>query len=433
MPRRVLILLTLIVTAMHWLVLGGMRPGAHSSPADPAPAFHTRMVALPAPAPEPPPEPEMPLVPESAPAAPPETPAPVPAPKPKPRPKARTAPPKAPPAPAPAPPAEEDSAPVIGPIVKDPPEMDTPSEDAEGALPILREPFRNPEASADTLSPAAAEGEGEGEGVRTEAATLASAASAPAAPASSPVTDASAPAAPPEARNNLSAAVEITPPGATTGSPPKDQAPPVRMPATTTLEYEVVGEVKKFKYNVNGELAWKNNGDHYEVRQEIRAFLIGSRSQTSTGRITDAGLAPSRFGDKGKRELAAHFNFDQHEVIFSANTPTLSISAGAQDRVSVLIQLGALMAASPQNYPSGTRITFTTVGPRTADRWTFTVGAAEMLDLPAGPTPAIRLEKLPSHDRDLRADLWLGTDKQFLPVRLKLTQSNGDFADLRLK
>ena len=33
----------------------------------------------------------------------------------------------------------------------------------------------------------------------------------------------------------------------------------------------------------------------------------------------------------------------------------------------------------------------------------------------------------------LRADLWLGLDKQYLPVRLRLTQSNGDFAELALK
>ena len=142
---------------------------------------------------------------------------------------------------------------------------------------------------------------------------------------------------------------------------------------------------------------------------------------------------PTRFGDIGKREIAAHLDFDSKIVTFSANTNRYTISAGAQDRVSVLIQLGALLAAAPDRSPPGTQISFTTIGPRNADRWTFTVGETETLDLPAGPTRAVRLQKLPRHDRDLRADLWLGLDKQYLPVRLRITQSNGDFAELALK
>ena len=186
-------------------------------------------------------------------------------------------------------------------------------------------------------------------------------------------------------------------------------------------------------YNVNGQLVWRNDGGSYEARQEVSAFLLGTRSQNSTGKITPNGLAPTRFGDIGKREIAAHLDFDSKIVTFSANTNRYTISAGAQDRVSVLIQLGALLAAAPDRYPPGTQISFTTIGPRNADRWTFTVGETETLDLPAGSTRAVRLQKLPRHDRDLRADLWLGLDKQYLPVRLRITQSNGDFAELALK
>ena len=57
----------------------------------------------------------------------------------------------------------------------------------------------------------------------------------------------------------------------------------------------------------------------------------------------------------------------------------------------------------------------------------------ETIDLPIGPTRAVRLQKLPRHERDLRADLWLGVEQQYLPVRLRLTQSNGDYAELALK
>ena len=71
---------------------------------------------------------------------------------------------------------------------------------------------------------------------------------------------------------------------------------------------------------------------------------------------------------------------------------------------------------------------------RSADRWTFSVQGPETLDLPAGSTPALKLERLPQADqqRDQKAELWLGTALHYLPVRIRLTQGNGDFADLLL-
>lgn len=34
---------------------------------------------------------------------------------------------------------------------------------------------------------------------------------------------------------------------------------------------------------------------------------------------------------------------------------------------------------------------------------------------------------------DQKAELWLAPDMGYLPVRIKITQANGDFADLRLR
>ena len=70
---------------------------------------------------------------------------------------------------------------------------------------------------------------------------------------------------------------------------------------------------------------------------------------------------------------------------------------------------------------------------RSADRWTFTVEGPETLDLPAGPTPALKLLRLPRKDYDQKAELWVAPRLGYLPVRIKLTQANGDFADLLLR
>lgn len=386
MPRRALLLITVVVLTLHWLVLGGMPLGGTNEGSAERLAFHTRMVT-------PPPEPEP--EPPAAPAEPP--PAAKPAPKPKPQPK--------PPKPR-AQPADAEPAVVTH-------ERRRPAPEPTDNGPSEPEPAPEETTASDASTQVAQTSE--------------STASAPA-PAQ-PVSAASAPTNPDD---ELSAGVDIRPPGAA-GAQPSTEPPPIRLPASQTLKYAVHGEVKKMAYNVNGQVVWRNDGGSYEARQEVSAFLLGTRSQTSSGKITPNGLAPTRFGDIGKREIAAHLDFDSKIVTFSANTNRYAISAGAQDRVSVLIQLGAMLAAAPDRYPPGTQISFTTVGPRNADRWTFTVGETETLDLPAGQTRAVRLQKLPRHDRDLRADLWLGLDQQYLPVRLRITQSNGDFAELALK
>ena len=398
MPRRALLLLTAVVLALHWLVLVGLPRGGTDQGAPQRLAFHTRMVEPPPP-PPPPPEPQA---------------APVPPPAPKPRPRPVRKPPP-PPVEAPPPTRHAEPAPVMeAPAQTAPSPAESPAEvPADSSAPT-------PEVPADAAAPSAP----------------LSPASDPAMPAMAEASSASAPAAasqPAQEAPALTAGVEILPPGAA-GAVAGTEPPPVRLPPSARLAFDVTGEVKKFHYNASAELLWRQDGTQYEARQQIKAFLLGARSQSSVGQITPQGLRPTRFGDKTRSERAAHFDFERGEVIFSANAPRAAIGSGAQDRLSVFIQLGALLAAAPERYPPGTRITLTTVGARSAERWTFTVEGPQTLELPAGSTPALKLQRLPRPDQryDQKAELWLGTDMGYLPVRIRLTQANGDFADLSL-
>ena len=207
----------------------------------------------------------------------------------------------------------------------------------------------------------------------------------------------------------------------------------MRPPPPTRLAFDVNGQAKKFTYQARAELLWQHDGSRYEARQELSAFLIGSRAQRSVGAITAQGLLPERFSDRSRSEQAAHFDYAKGRVTFSANTPEAPMGPGAQDRLSVFIQLGALLAADPGRFVPGTQVTLTTVSARSADRWTFTIEGPETLDLPAGPTPALKLQRLPRKDYDQKAELWVAPALGYLPVRIRLTQANGDFADLQLR
>jgi hypothetical protein len=209
--------------------------------------------------------------------------------------------------------------------------------------------------------------------------------------------------------------------------------PPTKVPNSARMQFDVLGKIKGFGYTVSGELVWQQDGRQYQSRFEIGMPLLGSRVQTSQGQIGAGGLMPIRFGDKVRSEQAAHFERDKGLISFSANTPSVPLEPGAQDRLSLFMQLASLLAGAPQRYPTGTPITLQTVSAREAEPWVFRVDASETLNLPLGPTTAVRLTRLPRQPYDQQVDLWFAPSLGYLPVRLRVTHPNGDVADQVLR
>lgn len=206
----------------------------------------------------------------------------------------------------------------------------------------------------------------------------------------------------------------------------------VKLPGPVRLLYKVVGVSNNMNYQANGELAWKTNGDSYDALLKVNAFLIGSRTWTSVGKITGSGLAPTRFADKFRSELAAHFQADKGKITFSANTPDAQWTEGVQDRTSVFFQLGGVLAADPSGYPGGSNISFLTVGPRDADLWTFVIELEESLQLMGAPMQTLKLTRKPRKEFDQKIEIWYAPSLGYLPVRNRITQQSGDFIDQQL-
>ncbi len=231
-------------------------------------------------------------------------------------------------------------------------------------------------------------------------------------PVPAPAADASAPAAP---AAPVAAALALT------------------IPGSTRLNYRMTGRSKNMDYHALAQLDWHQDGAAYETRMVVSAFGLGSRSMASSGRITGDGLAPTRFLDKSRSERAAHFQPDKGKITFSANTPDAPWLAGAQDRVSVFVQLASLLAGDPARYPTGSNISLYTAGPTSADTWTFVVDAEEKLNLPAGEFSAVKLTRKPQRDYDQTVEVWLAPTLAWLPARTRITQHNGDFVDQQLR
>lgn len=198
------------------------------------------------------------------------------------------------------------------------------------------------------------------------------------------------------------------------------------LPASVKLVYRV--EANKFPYRLRSELLWQQHERSYQARLGISAFGL-SRVQTSRGKIDPSGLAPERFSDKSRSEVAAHFNRAQGLVSFSANTPSIPLQPGAQDRLSVLIQLAALVASAPQRFLPGTTLRVQTIGPREGDLWLFTFGDMESLELPGGPQQGLKLIRQPRQTYDQKLEVWLAPGLAYLPARIRITEANGDYVD----
>jgi hypothetical protein len=197
------------------------------------------------------------------------------------------------------------------------------------------------------------------------------------------------------------------------------------------FHYEVTAQTKGLTLKGQAELDWRNADGGYEAQMSLSSPLpfIKPRVQRSSGRITAEGLAPLRFTDKVRSEEAAHFDREQGKVIFSTNKPEAPLEPGAQDRLSVVMQLGAILAGAPSKFPEGSQITLQTASTKEAEPWTFTVEGAETLDLPGGRTQAVRLTRNPRKEYDVKVELWLAPGHAYAPVRLRLTQPNGDWVD----
>lgn len=355
------------------------------------------------------------------------------------------------------------SPPTVAPPVATPPRTPVQVSTASVAMALPPSATTTP---AETATPpqqvAATSGKAVGSATQTAPATLPARASAspstpvpksPGTPPSEPTNPAPTPSEPAQAPASAPAptpAPTPTPTQATPAAPTADSAsttPPhvptptvakrLTVPGSTQLEFSVLASRKGLSLPAQSTLVWQTDGSGYRASLVIRAALgMGrDRSQTSVGTIDPVlGLQPQRFGDKNKTEVATHFDRSRTPpaIRFSSNTPEAELLPGSQDRLSVLLQLAAMLAGEPSRYVPGSAVLIHTAGSRDAGLWHFRVGNVEPLELPAGKLSALHLVREPMHTYDNRVEVWLAPALGHLPVRILWTQANGDVVDQRL-
>lgn len=179
------------------------------------------------------------------------------------------------------------------------------------------------------------------------------------------------------------------------------------------------------------ELRWQVvDGGAYEADLELRIDGQVVGRQASRGSFDAAGIAPRRFTERRARGAlqAANFERDAGEIVFSGPSHRPALWAGAQDRLSWLLQLAAVAAAAPQRAGAGGDVRVFVVGARGEARvWSFRFEPAEAQSAEPA-TMSSRSQKWvrePDGPYDTRIEVWLDPLRHYLPVRMRTLSAAG--------
>ena len=175
-------------------------------------------------------------------------------------------------------------------------------------------------------------------------------------------------------------------------------------------------------------LSWQADGDRYAL--SLQATLPSGREieQMSLGVFDAAGIAPVRLADRkrGRDVRAANFQREHGKVTFSGPRWELPLEAGAQDRLSWLVQLVALAHGTHEGLREGAELAMWVVGARgAASHWRFEVRGSERVAFDGRDCDTWHLVREPAHPYDTRVEVWLDTSDGHWPLRLRQTQIPG--------
>jgi hypothetical protein len=186
-----------------------------------------------------------------------------------------------------------------------------------------------------------------------------------------------------------------------------------------------------------GEFAWKPAGERYELRLEGSVAGLAVLTQVSSGGFDAAGIAPLRFTDQRLRRgiKAANFQRAAGKITFSGPTVEFPLRDGTQDRLSWMVQLGAIVSAEPTLRGVGAKVVMNVVGANgDLSVWAFDCTAIEPVETGVGTVQALKFVREPREAYDTQVQVWVDPARHYLPVRAAQKSGSGDEAfELRLQ
>ena len=153
----------------------------------------------------------------------------------------------------------------------------------------------------------------------------------------------------------------------------------------------------------------------------------------SSGSLQAFGIAPEKYVERievANRELRAEFDWTARVVQFvgrGAGQPA-GFLEGVQDPLSLQFHLPLLAQAYPSRFTPGADIGFQ-VARRGIEAYVFRAEAFEAVRIGDKDVRALKLDRPRGPNATRRVEIWMAPDYQWLPVRLRFTDTNDEVWD----
>lgn len=212
---------------------------------------------------------------------------------------------------------------------------------------------------------------------------------------------------------------------------------PTRIPPAVELVYSVTGSQPQ----ASSTLLWRHDGETYDAHWSFgyRSRGKGVHEWRSQGLLTPNGLLPVGARD-ARQDTAIRTVFDyarqtaffdtgpaEHTSAQFESTGQAHLPQQAQDPLSAVIQLSALVAAAPDKYPVGGSLTLPVVTAEGASDWLFSIEGEEQLTVRNNRVVnTLRIVHRAATDGDAQLEVWLGPRLSYLPAQIRLKTSEGN-------
>ncbi|MBC3807147.1 DUF3108 domain-containing protein [Undibacterium seohonense] len=211
----------------------------------------------------------------------------------------------------------------------------------------------------------------------------------------------------------------------------------LRVPESAEMQMEITHT----KVNGNpttgvGSLSWERANGKYRLSIEAGINLLITNLNlltiTSEGHIDLFGLTPVISNDirRTRPATAIHFNHTEKTISFSASNKIVAMENGAQDAVSVLLQLAAIGNAKEPQLTAGKELTIQVAEGRDATPFLFRVIGEEEIDsklaAETGKLMTVHVSRPPKPGfYNSQLDIWFAPSLGWYPVQIRNTESNG--------
>lgn len=254
--------------------------------------------------------------------------------------------------------------------------------------------------------------------------------------------DAAAPAQPDTAAAAGQADAASAAPAVESAQPQPEAAPKAEPPAQATRWKVALPPSARFELDVtrkdadgtnwsgSASIGWESDGSNYKATQEVGISLLIARVNllevNSEGTINEYGIAPAKFTEKRRNRsaTATHFNQQEQKITFSASDRSVPLTAGAQDRATVLFQLAGIGRADVNQF--GKPMDILVGEDRNAQVYSFQLVGEDELETKMGKLVTWHLARPPKPGSySAKLDIWLAPSLDWYPVQIRNTEGNG--------